>query len=215
MTAPTTAYLQQLLQAHLQLARPMLVQRGLLPDGRVVDDTATSRDTEGGIDYTTVTPDGPVHIALRCRVDGHDWRSVTIRARTGSGSWQTEFHKRARAVLAAIHQDADTAYPALTVQDHYSPDLGTWLCSYVVRTRALYGHIVANPVDYLAGHKVQLCTCVQGPIRNPQDGALFYSVEWEDYHCAKAMGLVRCSVGLVTPPPAPEPAQDDPQLGLW
>lgn len=214
MTKPTDAYLRQLYDAHVSLAHPTLVDRGALPPGPLQHDEGTKRDTVGGIDYTIVTPDGPVHVALRCRTD-HDWRSVTIRQTTGHGSRDTEFNKRARAVLAHQLRGALTQYPALTVQDHYTPDLSTWRASMVVRTDALFRHIVRNPDAYLDGHDQVLCTCVTGPHRNGEDGALFYAVEWDQATCADDMGMVRVTPKVVHLSPPPAPPDPDPQLDLW
>lgn len=212
MSLPDEALRQQEWQAYLALAHPVLVERNGVPAGRVVHDEGTARDVEGGIDYTVVSDQGPVHVALRVQHTGDDWRNMTIRWRTGRGA-PSEFDKRARAVWAA-ELGGLGQYPALTVQVYLAADLSRFLAAYVAQTRALYLHVLRNGPEYLEGARPALCTCVGPQRRNPEGGALFYAVEYRSPCTSGVLKRVSLDVPL-TRPVALEPDPEPPQLGLW
>jgi hypothetical protein len=145
----------------------------LLPVETVTDVAfAKSLDVLAGIDaWHVVQYDGKRFLrGIACRVQwdsGHPaypFDSFTIRCDIGGGL--TEYHKRKASVE---HADKGMLYPHLTVQAYLGPRDTPILLQYaVVHTVAL----------------IQVCSDVnienRKPMRNPQDGNLFWPVWWRE-----------------------------------
>lgn len=120
-------------------------------------------DYLAGIDAWQIMPDkkGMRGIAQRAQKNAN-YKSFTLRYKTGFGSFDTEYHKR----LHAINSDRGMLYPHVTMQAYYD-STGLLSCG-AIRTRDLLNYVENN-----LGNTCMIRT-------NKDDGAQFVTVFWKD-----------------------------------
>ena len=120
-------------------------------------------DYLAGIDAWQIMPDrkGMRGIAQRAQKNAN-YKSFTLRYKTGFGSFDTEYYKR----LHAINNDRGMLYPHVTMQAYYDKT-GLLSCG-AIRTRDLLNYVENN-----LGNTCMIRT-------NKDDGAQFITVFWKD-----------------------------------